>query len=211
MPIAHGHARQPPDNPRSPDCGNHLATRPHLPDVVAPYFGSSIYVWGSIITVFMAALALGYLIGGRASSHSPGLVRFSAIFLVAAVTIVPLILLGEQVMDGVFLHIEDPRYGSLVSASLMFGLPSIVLGMISPYSVRLQVEYAEHSGAIAGLLSFVSTGGSALGTLLTSFYFVLWFEMNTLLIAMSVALAVLGGVGLLGHRLLESPTPEARR
>ena len=33
--------------------------------VLAPYFGSSIYVWGSIITVFMLSLALGYLFGGR--------------------------------------------------------------------------------------------------------------------------------------------------
>lgn len=176
--------------------------------ILAPYFGSSIYVWGSIITIFMAALSFGYLIGGRLSSHSPSLARFSTIFLVAAIAIVPLILLGEQVMEGVFMRIEDPRYGSLVSAALMFGLPSVVLGMISPYSVRLQVRFAEHSGAVAGLLYFVSTIGSALGTLLTSFYFVLWFEMNTLLAAMSVALGALGLLGLLGHRLLGPPSPE---
>ncbi len=177
--------------------------------ILAPYFGSSIYVWGSIITIFMAALSFGYLIGGRLSSLDPNLAKFSSIFLVAAVTIVPLILLGEQIMEAVFLRIEDPRYGSLVSAAVMFGLPSIVLGMISPYSVRLQVQYAEHSGAIAGLLYFVSTIGSALGTLLTSFYFVLWFEMNTLLAAMSIALGVLGLMGMLGSRLLDSQTVRA--
>ena len=53
--------------------------------VLAPYFGSSIYVWGSIITVFMLSLALGYLFGGRLSLTKPSLNRFSVIFLFAAV------------------------------------------------------------------------------------------------------------------------------
>ena len=128
------------------------------------------------------------------------LVRLPMIFLAAAVTIAPLILLGEQIMDAVFPRIEDPRYGSLVSAALMFGLPTVVLGMISPYSVRLCVHYAEHSGAVAGTLYFVSTLGSALGTLLTSFYLVQWFEIRTLLYGMSAGLALLGGLGLLVDR-----------
>ena len=168
--------------------------------ILAPYFGSSIYVWGSIITVFMLALSLGYLLGGRWSASNPSLARFSAIFLAAAVGIAPLILLGEQIMQGVFLRIEDPRYGSLVAAAVMFGVPTVVLGMISPYSVRLQVQDTKHAGAVAGLLYFVSTLGSAVGTLLTSFYFVLWFDMNTLMAAMSALLAVLGALGLVAHR-----------
>jgi len=53
--------------------------------VLAPYFGSSIYVWGSIITVFMLSLALGYLFGGKLSLHRPSLTRFGTIFAVAAV------------------------------------------------------------------------------------------------------------------------------
>ena len=50
--------------------------------VLAPYFGSSIYVWGSIITVFMLSLSLGYLIGGlHLDSRSPSLARFAALFV----------------------------------------------------------------------------------------------------------------------------------
>lgn len=168
--------------------------------MMAPYFGSSIYVWGSIISIFMLALSIGYLLGGRWSAYSPSMKRYSSIFLAAGLTIAPLILLGEAIMEGVFLRIDDPRYGSLAGAALMFGIPTVILGMISPYSVRLQVDYAEHSGAIAGLLYFASTLGSALGTLLTSFYFVLWFEMNTLLAALSGALLLLGIIGLLASR-----------
>lgn len=166
--------------------------------VLAPYFGSSIYVWGSIITVFMLSLAVGYLIGGRLSMRNPSLTRFASLFLVGALLTYPLVLYGEGLMRLVFDRIEDPRYGSLVAATALFALPTIVLGMISPYSVRLLVTETDRSGHVAGTLYFVSTLGSALGTLVTSFYLVLWFEIDTivtLLAATLLGLAVIGWIG----------------
>ena len=164
--------------------------------VMAPFFGSSIYVWGSIISVFMLSLALGYLFGGRWSMHNHSLQRFSCIFLVAAVLLYPLVFFAQPFMEFIFARVEDPRYGSLLAAAGLFVLPTVILGMISPYSVRLLVENVEHSGMVAGGLYFFSTMGSALGTLMTSFYFVLWFEINQILISMTVVLIVLGLTGL---------------
>ncbi len=149
--------------------------------VLAPYFGSSIYVWGSIITVFMLSLALGYLFGGKLSLHKPSLTRFGFIFAIAAVLLYPLVFFSESAMVFIFERVEDPRYGSLLAASLLFILPTIIMGMISPYSVRLLVASTHEAGQVAGRLYFVSTMGSALGTLVTSFYLVLWFEINTIL------------------------------
>jgi hypothetical protein len=163
--------------------------------VLAPYFGSSIYVWGSVITVFMLSLSLGYLIGGYISLRSPSLARFAALFVAGAVLTYPLVLYGEQLMQVVFEHIEDPRYGSLVAASSLFMLPTVVLGMISPYSVRLMVTETAQSGRVAGTLYFVSTLGSALGTLATSFYLVLWFEIGTILLLLTGALLSLALLG----------------
>jgi predicted membrane-bound spermidine synthase len=160
--------------------------------LLAPYFGSSIYVWGSIITVFMLSLSIGYLIGGRLSLHHPSMGRFALIFVAAALCLYPLVYFSESVMNWVFERIEDPRYGSLAASGILFIVPTIILGMISPYSVRLLVVTPEHAGQIAGLLYFVSTLGSALGTLATSFYFVLWFEMNTVLTALTSALLLSG-------------------
>jgi predicted membrane-bound spermidine synthase len=162
--------------------------------LLAPYFGSSIYVWGSIITVFMLSLSIGYLVGGRLSLHHPSMGRFALIFLVAAICLYPLVHFSEDVMNRVFERVEDPRYGSLLAASILFIVPTVILGMISPYSVRLLVVTPEHAGQVAGLLYFVSTLGSALGTLATSFYFVLWFEMDTILTALTGALLVCGVV-----------------
>lgn len=168
--------------------------------ILAPYFGSSIYVWGSIITVFMLSLSLGYLAGGRLSLHNPRLTRYGSFFVGAAVLLLPLILWGNAIMEKLFLSIEDPRYGSLLVSMLLFFLPTAVMGMIAPYSVRLLVVNSERSGQIAGTLYFVSTLGSALGTLATSFYLVLWFEVNQILTTMGVILALAGLLAILVGR-----------
>jgi len=169
--------------------------------ILAPYFGSSIYVWGSIITIFMLSLSIGYLSGGKLSLHNPNLGRYGTFFLIAALMLLPTIIFGENIMDWVFLRIEDPRYGSLVASTFLFFIPTAVLGMIAPYSVRLLVESSTHSGSVAGSLYFISTLGSALGTLATSFYFVLWFEVNTILISMCVILTIGGIYALISNRL----------
>lgn len=171
--------------------------------VLAPYFGSSIYVWGSIITVFMLSLALGYLIGGKWSVNKPSLLRFGSIFLIGALLMYPLVLFSEPTMQWIFDRIEDPRYGSLVASSILFMIPTIILGMISPYSVRLLVESVEHAGQVAGRLYFVSTLGSSLGTLATSFYLVLHFDINTILVALTAALIIMFTIAMMGHRLLD--------
>lgn len=168
--------------------------------ILAPWFGSSIYVWGSIITVFMLSLSLGYLLGGRWSLRAPSLAKFGSIFLVAAAILAPAVLLAEPVMAFTFARIEDPRYGSLVASLALFVAPTVVLGAISPYSVRLLVRQREESGKVAGLLYFISTLGSALGTLATSFYFVLWFEIDSIVFGLSAALLTCAAVALAAHR-----------
>ena len=171
--------------------------------ILAPYFGNSIYVWGSIISVFMVSLAVGYLFGGKLSVRDPGLMRYGCFFVFAAITLIPTIIYGDAAMDTVFLFIEDPRYGSLVASSLLFFLPVAILGMIAPYSVRLMVENTRHSGQVAGRRYFVSTLGSALGTLLTSFYLVLWFEVNQILITMALVLTMAGLSSILYGKLTD--------
>ena len=168
--------------------------------LLAPWFGGSIHVWGSIITVFMVSLAAGYLIGGRLSLRRPSLDKLAGAFLCAAVLLYPLVHLAEPAMRWIFDAIEDPRYGSLAASLVLFAPPTVLLGMISPYAVRLLVRTAPESGRVAGTLYFVSTLGSAAGTLGTSFYFVLWFDVDTILTGLVAALAILAAVAFAGGR-----------
>jgi hypothetical protein len=162
--------------------------------VLAPYFGSSVYVWGALITVFMLALSLGYLCGGRASMHSPSLRRLAVILLAAALTALPVLLMGDSLLDYLSSVITDPRFGSLTCASLLFFLPTLISGMVSPYAIRLLVADQASAGQHAGKLYFVSTFGSAAGTILTSFYLVLWLEVNQILLLL-VGISVLVSLG----------------
>jgi hypothetical protein len=160
--------------------------------ILAPFFGNSIYVWGSIITVFLLSLSVGYLCGGRLSLHQPNLKRYGLFFIAAAAAMVPIMLVGNAVLERIFIAVEDPRYGSLLASTALFFLPTAILGMIAPYSVRLLVDDARQSGLIAGMLYFISTVGSGIGTLSTSFYLVLVFEVNQILIALCASLVICG-------------------
>jgi len=168
--------------------------------ILAPYFGSSVHIWGSIITVFMLSLSLGYLLGGKLSTRSPSLAIYGLIFVAAAIMILPIVLFGQGLMETVFVNIEDSRYGSLLASMVLFFIPTVILGMLSPYSVRLLVKSSDESGQVAGKLYFVSTLGSALGTIISSFYLILWFEINTIIYSFSAILACLGLLAIFFHK-----------
>ncbi|HCV06002.1 glycosyl transferase [Pseudoalteromonas sp. MEBiC 03607] len=173
--------------------------------ILAPYFGSSVHIWGSIITVFMLSLSIGYLLGGKLSTRNPSLTKYGLIFFVASIMVVPIVLFAEPIMTFIFTHVEDSRYGSLLASTALFFIPTTILGMISPYSVRLLVTDHEKSGQVAGGLYFVSTLGSALGTIITSFYMVLAFDVNDIIKTFA---AVLGALGLLAIAVSQIKTKE---
>lgn len=168
--------------------------------LLAPTFGSSIYVWGAIITIFMLALSIGYLIGGRWSTHSPSVKRLGLILIVAALSVVPTIFFGTSLLDTAASAVPDPRFGSLLGATVLFFVPTVLSGMVSPYAVRLIVQERDTSGRHAGQLYFVSTFGSAAGTLLTSFYFVLFFDVNQIFVGLIGVSLVLGALACMGGK-----------
>lgn len=164
--------------------------------ILAPYFGSSIHIWGSIITVFMLSLAAGYLLGGRLSLRHPSLGRYGLLFTISGIAMLPIALGADPMMEWVFEHIIDSRYGSLIASIALFVVPTVIMGMISPYSVQLLVKTSAQSGHVAGRLYFISTLGSALGTIATSFYLVLLFEVNTIIFSFCLMMFTLGTLAL---------------
>ncbi len=167
--------------------------------LIAPFFGNNIYVWGSVIFVFMFGLAVGYLLGGLYSRRDASVVRLCAILWTSAAVTLPTVLIGNDFLNWIFDRITDPRLGSLVSCLALYFLPTLFAGMVSPYAIRIIVRNKESSGSDAGYLYFVSTIGSSLGTLLTAFYLVLLFEVNTILIFSVGVSFVLGGVGMIAN------------
>ncbi len=167
--------------------------------LIAPSFGSSIYVWGSVIFVFMLGLSIGYLLGGIYSRYSPSVPRLCGILIASALTTLPTVLFGTVLLDFMFNTITDPRFGSLVTCLGLFLVPTVFAGMVSPYAIRIIVKNKESSGHDAGYLYFISTLGSSLGTLLTAFYLVLLFEVNTILMVAVGISVILGASGALAN------------
>jgi len=150
--------------------------------ILAPTFGSSIYVWGAVITIFMLALSIGYLIGGRLSlSAAPSVNLLCALHLASGLLILPVLAFEIPVLDSIFEYTQDPRFGSLLACIILFFLPAMICGTVAPYAVRLLVKDHRAAGFYAGLQYFFSTAFSAAGTLLTSFYFVLILEVDQIL------------------------------
>ncbi|MBF0582650.1 MAG: fused MFS/spermidine synthase [Magnetococcales bacterium] len=162
---------------------------------LAPFFGTGIYVWGAIITLFMLSLSIGYLLGGHFSAYRPTLRKLSTILGLATIAAIPCAAGSNFILEQVFEAVSDPRYGALLASILLFFLPITISGAISPYAIRLLVDGLGSSGQVAGRVFFISTFGSTAGTLLTSFYLVLIFELDQLfygMMAISFACSLIG-------------------
>lgn len=138
--------------------------------ILAPTFGSSIYIWGSLIVVVMAALTIGYYVGGRIADRFPDLAALGVILALAGVFIGFLPFWTGRV-NSLCGRLE-PRVGSLLAATAFFFLPGILLAMVSPYAVKLAGRNLDKLGNTAGRLSAISSVGSVVGTLVTSFYLI---------------------------------------
>lgn len=175
--------------------------------MLAPFFGSGVWVWGSIISVFLAALSLGYFVGGLLSQRFPSGAALAGIIAAAGVALVPVALRYSAVNDwiaGIDLH---ERWGSLLAATTLFLAPSMLLGMVSPYAVRLVTHRVEQVGSRAGSLYAISTVGSCLGCLATSFDLIMRFGIRQILFGSAAALA-LTAAGLAATWLLTAPREE---
>lgn len=165
--------------------------------ILAPYFGSSVYVWGSLIFTFMVGLSLGYGVGGRLSISFHGLHVLAIVLLFAGFQVAMLAVLSEPVLNLTFERTSDPRTGSLLASMLLYLIPTATMGTVSPIAIRTVSDRLDEVGSRAGTLYLVSTFGSAFGTLVTSFWLVAKFEVNTIVYgnaALLIFAAALGGV-----------------
>lgn len=144
--------------------------------ILAPWFGASLVVWTNVLEVILLGLALGYLIGARASAGERPLQRLAAALTCGALFTAWLPSLagpvcGAFLPDRVALHDAAPLllWGSLAAALTLFLLPATLLGAVGPLVVEeLQRAEGLHAGTAGGRVLAASTGGSLVGALLTT-------------------------------------------
>src|SRR5262245_44789904 len=134
-----------------------------------PYFGSGIYTWAALISTVLAALTLGYFLGGWLADRTASAVVLGTTVLVASLSFLALPAFSDALLEFLLADIDDVRAGSLVAALAILLFPVTLLGMYSPFAIRLMLRSAERSGTVSGTVYGVSTAGSIVGTLGTTF------------------------------------------
>ena len=162
--------------------------------VIGTVYGSSLFVWGAVLTTTLVCLAVGYAVGGIVADRWPHdwLLYLLTILAGGAVLAIPA---TQGILQPSF-HNFGPRGGALVSAFTVFAAPLTLLGLASPFVVRLLARSLQATGRTAGAVFALSTAGSVAGTLLTSFYLIPECGTRWSLAVQAAAMILAGGVGL---------------
>ena len=138
--------------------------------LLAPYFGDSLFVWASIIGLILLYLTVGYYVGGVLSDRYPRPVFLYAITIVASILIALIPLIALPLMTWAQLAFANDAYGVLYGSLLvmiaLFALPTVLLGCVSPFAIRIQMQQVGSAGRTSGQLYAISTAGSVVGTFL---------------------------------------------
>jgi spermidine synthase len=156
--------------------------------MIAPFYGTSLYVWSSLISVTMIALALGYFVGGLWADRARR-TGLALIIALAGITTLAIPWLTRPILLA-----TDPlglRMGAFVSALTLFSPSLTLLGMVGPFAIKLSTERLDGIGSAAGSIYAVSTVGSVIGTLALGFFLFPLVGSREILIALAILLLVL--------------------
>ena len=145
-----------------------LATEIAASRLLAPYFGSSTIVWANLIGIVLAGLAFGYWLGGRLADRRPEPRLLGLIVLAAALWVAMTPFVARPFLDAAVGNLDDASAGAVIGSFfavlLLFAPAVVLLGMVSPFAIRLAITDVESAGAVAGRFYALSTVGSLLGT-----------------------------------------------
>ncbi len=162
--------------------------------LMAPHLGTSIIVWTSLIGVVLGCLAAGAWLGGRLADRSATARQLALILAWAGSGMALTALLHEPLGAWVSASVINPYLAAVLCASMLFALPAISFGMVTPYVIRLAMVDVHTSGQVVGRLYALSTFGSIIGTFLGGFVLVSWFGSTHILLGGSAVMLLLSAL-----------------
>ena len=185
-----------------------MSTEMSASRLLAPFFGASILIWANIIGLILIYLCAGYFIGGRLADRHPAMPYLARLMLIAAAAIAVTPFLTRPLLDRAVSAFADASVGaflgSFFASMLIFSVPITLLGMASPFAVRLGVTRIEQAGEVAGRMYALSTAGSILGTFLPVVVLIPAIGTRRTMLATAAVLALVA-VPALGRRYLLVP------
>ena len=155
-------------------------------NLMSPYFGGSIYIWGSIISSFMVHFSVGYVAGGYLSRRFPRISVLTVFLVIGSLWVIGIPTFYKPVCELVSDRIADVRLGSLVAMNLIFFIPISIMAMVSPYIIGITASWRRQSWLTAGMVLFVSTVGSFFGTNVTAFYLISLFPVSRIVVGLGL-------------------------
>lgn len=136
--------------------------------LIAPFFGSSLYVWAAVLGVTLSALMLGYYVGGYISEKSK---RDDVVFWVLLFAGLLLAVMPFTAFWSMSNFIDfSVQWGSTLSLIIFMFPPLFLMGTTSPLIINLMNTAVEFTGKTAGSIYAISTLGGIFATFLVGFY-----------------------------------------
>ena len=157
--------------------------------ILAPFLGTSLVVWTSLIGIILASLSLGAWWGGILADRRPSARVLGRIVLFAAWATAAIGLSRGWVLP-VLQGSGSLHLAAIVATLVLFAPASVLLGMVAPFAVRLQLADTDTAGRTAGSLYALSTIGSIAGTFLAGFVLIAWVGSTAILFITAMVLTV---------------------
>ncbi|MGE0644553.1 MAG: fused MFS/spermidine synthase [Nitrospira sp.] len=149
--------------------------------LLAPVFGSSLFVWGALIGVILAAMSSGYAFGGWISDRYPDGRVLAALLLFSGAWTFLTAWANQPILFEIEKWVQDPRLGPCLAASILLAPPAFGLSGVLPAMLRLAVADMDHLGRQTGRMIALSTVGSLAGTWGTAFFLLSWLGSQSLM------------------------------
>lgn len=160
--------------------------------IMAPFIGVSLYTWTSIIGVVLAGMSLGNYLGGRIADRAPRPQTLGVLFLLSGLASLSILaLIGFVGSKSVNLPVPLMAKIALLT-TMVFFLPSLLIGTISPVVVKLTLKDLRETGSTVGKIYAWSTAGSIVGTFATGFVLISWFGTRMIVAGVALILLVMG-------------------
>lgn len=172
--------------------------------ILAPYLGTSIVVWTSLIGIILGSLSIGYYWGGKLADEKPNFRVLSFIILLAAFFIGSIALSKTFLLSFLQRVSGSIHAGSTMATLFLFAPPSVLLGMISPYAVKLKMSSLKTSGSTVGNLYALSTAGSIFGTFFAGFFLISFLGSTNIIILLALVLVVTSFLAYSGDKAVKA-------
>lgn len=159
--------------------------------VLSPYFGSSNLVWTAVIGIILLSSSIGNYLGGLIADKKNVNNKVQAILLLSCLSVLIIPLIQKKIIGIIVALTTNIKIGAIIATILLFFIPSLLMGLLTPIILKLKLDDIENAGKISGKFYAIVTIGGIFGTFLGGFWLVPNFGSIYILFVLAIILAML--------------------